>query len=300
MDVVTKQLFLLSHCKGLSNQLLYKLLQVDPTLNVFHMLKDNEWEYYFNVTKEKVYTIKQEYDALHFEMLNHQYLKQNISFIPIYDEKFPHLLKEISDPPPLLYYKGDISLAQRPNLISVVGTRYPTNYGKSALEHLLKPLIMDNWIIVSGMAKGIDTLAHETALNNHGKTIAVIAGGLFHLYPKQNISLAKILMSSHLILSEHPPTTPPQKWHFPMRNRIISGLSAGTIVIQAKKRSGSLITAQQALEQNREVFAVPGSIFDECSSGTNELIQSGAKLVQDATHIIEEFSFHAEQISFNE
>jgi DNA processing protein len=297
MDRVTKQLFLLSHCKNMSNQLLYKLLKIDETLNIFNMLKDDEWKIYFNVTKDKIQAIKQEYDSLQYDTLLNQYNQQNISFLPVYDESFPLLLKEITDPPPILYYIGDISLAQRQPLISVVGTRYPTLYGKSALEHLLKPLIKDNWIIVSGMAKGIDTLAHETAIHNGGKTIAVIAGGFFHIYPKQNINLAKNLMKSHLLLSEYPPFTTPQKWHFPMRNRIISGLSVGTIIIQAKKRSGSLITAQQALEQNREVFAVPGSIFDECSSGTNQLIQCGAKLVQDATHIIEEFSLNTKGFS---
>ncbi|OAS83349.1 MULTISPECIES: DNA-processing protein DprA [Metabacillus] len=288
MDIVTKRLFLLSHCKGVSNQLLYKLYKIDPTLNIFYSLNDDEWTLYLNVKKDKVHAIKKEYNLIDFDSLYEKYIEHNISFVSLYDEKYPHLLKEISDPPPIMYYKGDISLAQRRHLISVVGTRYPTDYGKKALEHLLKPLIIDNWVIVSGMAKGIDTLGHETALHNGGKTIAVIAGGLFHIYPKQNIPLANVLMSSHLILSEHPPFTPPQKWHFPMRNRIISGLSEGTIIIQAKNRSGSLITAYQALEQNREVFAVPGSIFDECSSGTNELIQSGAKLVQNASHIIEE------------
>lgn len=295
MDIVTKKLFLLSHCKGVSNQLLYKLLKIDPTLNIFYSLNEVEWDFYFKVKKDKVQAIKKEYNLIDFDSLYEKYSEHNISFVPIYDEKYPHLLKEITDPPPIMYYKGDISLAQRRHLISVVGTRYPTDYGKKALEHLLKPLIIDNWVIVSGMAKGIDTLGHETALNNGGKTIAVIAGGLFHIYPKQNIPLAKVLMSSHLILSEHPPFTPPQKWHFPMRNRIISGLSEGTIIIQAKNRSGSLITAYQALEQNREVFAVPGSIFDECSSGTNELIQSGAKLVQNASHIIEEFPINHER-----
>ncbi|KKI92590.1 hypothetical protein WQ54_08215 [Bacillus sp. SA1-12] len=290
MDIVTKTLFALSHCKGISSLLLYRLLKLDPTLTIIHSLKESEWSGYFNITKEKAYTIKREFASLQVDALLETY-KQQICFVPLYDNNYPPLLKEISDPPPILYYKGDIRLTHQRYLISVVGTRYPTNYGQTALEHLLKPLIREDWIIVSGMAKGIDTIGHETAIKNGGKTIAVIAGGLFFLYPKQNIPLAKTLMESHLILSEHPPVTPPQKWHFPMRNRIISGLSLGTIIIQAKKRSGSLITAHQALEQNREVFAVPGSIFDENSSGANELIQSGAKLIQHASNIIEEFSF---------
>ncbi|WP_299087110.1 DNA-processing protein DprA [uncultured Metabacillus sp.] len=289
MDTVTKTLFTLSHCKGISHHLLHKLLTIDPTLTNFHFHKENEWASYFNIPKEKALAIKKEFASLQVDTLLETYKQQQICFVSLYDKNYPPLLKEISDPPPILYYKGDIRLTQQPHLISVVGTRYPTNYGETALEYLLKPLIMENWIIVSGMAKGIDTIGHETAIKNGGKTIAVIAGGLFYLYPKQNIPLAKKLMESHLILSEHPPATPPQKWHFPMRNRIISGLSLGTIIIQAKKRSGSLITAYQALEQNREVFAVPGSIFDENSAGTNELIQSGAKLVHNASNIMEEF-----------
>lgn len=290
MEVVTKKIFLLSHCKGISNQLLSKLLKVDPSLNIVHMLKDEDWKRYFNMSKEKVVALKKEYNSLHFDSLYQVYKNKEVSFITHNDKSFPPLLKEISDPPPILYYIGDLSLSHSSRVISVVGTRHPNQYGKSVLKHLLKPLIMDNWAIVSGLAAGIDTLAHETAMNNGGRTVAVIAGGLFHLYPKQNIPLAKRMMTDHLILSEHPPSFPPQKWHFPMRNRIISGLSLGTIIIQAKKRSGSLITAQQALEQNREVFAVPGSIFDDFSVGTNELIQSGAKLVQNAGHILEEFA----------
>ncbi|WP_226665720.1 DNA-processing protein DprA [Metabacillus litoralis] len=284
MDVLTKKIFILSHCKSVSSNLLNKLLKIDPSLANFHNFKYTEWIHFLNVKEKQVNTITQEYMNQSFEKLHEQYYRENISYITIFHKNYPEMLKQISDPPPILFYKGDIRLASNSNLLSVVGTRYPSDYGKMAVEHILKPLIKDKWVIVSGMAKGIDTIAHETAINNSGKTIAVIAGGLYHVYPKENIPLAKTI-SSHLILSEHPPDTKPQKWHFPMRNRIISGLSAGTIVVQAKKRSGSLITAHQALDQNREVFAVPGSIFDECSSGTNELILSGAKLVREAEDI---------------
>ncbi len=289
MGEVTKKLFLLAHCKGLSQQTLNKIMKIDPTLELFFHLKDHEWEVHFKIKKEKIRAIKKEYHSLSYEFLKNKYHQQEINFLPLKNEKYPRLLRQIPDPPPFLFYKGDIELSHQTYIISVVGTRFPSRYGQLALEYILNPLVKKNWVIVSGMAKGIDALAHETAINQKGKTIAVIAGGFYHLYPKQNQSLAEEMMSSHLILSEHPPSTTPQKWHFPMRNRIISGLSLGTIIIQAKKKSGSLITAQQALEQNREVFAIPGSIFEECSSGTNELIQNGAKLVQDVSHIIEEF-----------
>jgi len=289
----TKRLFLLAHCKGISQQILRKIMNADATLELFFHLKDHEWETYFQVKKEKIQAIKEEYHSLSFHYLNKMYQKDNIKFLPLFDHEYPPLLKEIPDPPPYLFYKGDIKMSHSPQIISIVGTRNPSQYGQLALGDIIKPLIINDWVIVSGLAKGIDALAHTHTINQKGKTIAVIAGGFYHLYPKQNYTLAEQIMSSHLIFSEHPPSTPPQKWHFPLRNRIISGLSMGTIIIQAKKRSGSLITAQQALEQNREVFAVPGSIFDECCAGTNELIQNGAKLVQDASHIIEEFPiFH--------
>ncbi len=289
---MNERLFLLAHCKGISQQVLRKMMRVDPTLELFFHLKDREWGTYFQIDKEKIQAIKDEYHSIPFLDLVKKYKKEKIMFLSLYDQEYPPLLKEIPDPPPFLFYKGDISLSHSPQIISVVGTRNPSYYGRLALEFIIKPLIVNQWVIVSGLAKGIDALAHTLSINQKGKTIAVIAGGFYHVYPKQNHPLAEQIMTSHLILSEHPPSTPPQRWHFPMRNRMISGLSKGTIIIQAQKRSGSLITAQQALDQNREVFAVPGSIFEEYCGGTNELIQNGAKLVQNASHIIEEFPSH--------
>ncbi|MBM7603335.1 DNA processing protein [Metabacillus crassostreae] len=291
MNGVIKRVFLLAHCKSVSNQLINNLLKIDPTLTNFLLFKEIEWTQYLNIQAQQATLIKQEYNSLCFEQLNDQYNRNKISFTTTFQDNYPTLLKQIADPPPILFYKGNISLASHSKLLSVVGTRFPSQYGRLALQHILKPLIKVNWVIVSGMAKGIDTIAHEAALSNNGETIAVIAGGLNHVYPKENIPLSEKIITSHLLLSEHPPDTKPQKWHFPMRNRIISGVSIGTIVIQAKRRSGSLITAHQALEQNREVFAVPGSIFEECSSGTNELILSGAKLVRKAEDIKDEFHF---------
>ena len=300
MENLNKKLFLLAHCKGVSQQILRKIMNVDPTLELFFQLTDHEWEGYFQYKKERIQAIKEEYHSLSYTSLEKQYQKDKIKFLSLYDQSYPPLLKEIADPPPYLFYKGDIKLSHLPQIISVVGTRNPSQYGRLALEAIIKPLIINDWVIVSGLAKGIDALAHTLSINQKGKTIAVIAGGFYHVYPKQNHTLAEQIMTSHLILSEHPPSTPPQRWHFPMRNRMISGLSIGTIIIQAKKRSGSLITAQQALDQNREVFAVPGSIFDDCSAGTNELIQNGAKLVQDVTHIMEEFPGLHKQMLVNE
>lgn len=154
---------------------------------------------------------------------------------------------------------------------------------------VLPPLIQNGWIVVSGLAKGIDAEAHRLCLRHHGETIAVIAGGLYYMYPPENESLFRQLATTQLIISEYPPFVRPQTWHFPMRNRIISGLSLGTLVVQAKERSGSLITAHFALQQGREVFAIPGDITTKEALGTNRLIQQGAKLILSSEDIEEEF-----------
>ncbi|MFC0271281.1 DNA-processing protein DprA [Metabacillus herbersteinensis] len=289
MNDVSKKVFLLAHCRGLTSQTLLKLYKVDPTLKIVDELNDSDYKYYFKMSQDRIDTFRYDFREVNVEKLEQNYKTNNIFFLSISDPTYPYLLKEIADPPLYLFCKGNRELLNRDNqLISVVGTRNPSTYGLKVTEHILKPLIQKNWVIVSGLAKGIDACAHRTALNNNGYTIAVIGGGFNHLYPKENKTLALMMMPSNLILSEYPPNSLPQKWHFPMRNRIISGLSQGTIVVEAKERSGSLITAQLALEQNRGVFSVPGSIFESNSTGTNGLIQQGAKLITCSSHITEE------------
>lgn len=285
----TKKLFILAHCRGMSNQIILKLIQMDPTLQIIDELNDQHWNHYFKLSNEKIKSFRADYESIDVNKLLKKYDDEKISFLPLTNVLYPKLLKNIADPPPFLFCKGDLSLFQLKKIISIVGTRTPSKNGIETVEKFIKPLVREGWIIVSGLAKGIDTFAHKLTLENNGKTIAVIGGGFYHLYPKENWRIAREISEKHILLSEFPPATIPQKWHFPLRNRIISGLGLGTIIIQAKKRSGSLITAHQALEQNREVFAVPGSIFDENYAGTNELIQQGAKLVTTANDITEEF-----------
>ncbi len=160
--------------------------------------------------------------------------------------------------------------------------------GRMLSALILPGLIKQEVLTVSGLAKGIDSLVHEYTIKNGGKTIAVIAGGLYHIYPKENMDLALEMMKTQLIISEYPPDTKPLRWHFPARNRIISGLSKGTFIIEAKRKSGSLITANFAVNEGREVFSLPGSILNPFSAGTNDLIQQGAKLVTSAEDILEE------------
>ncbi|MEK7653280.1 MAG: DNA-processing protein DprA [Patescibacteria group bacterium] len=218
--------------------------------------------------------------------------KEKVNFVTITDESYPPLLKEIYDAPPILYFRG--SLEPLYNFcLGVVGTRKFSPYGRQAAKEIVSDLSRQGITIVSGLALGIDAIAHEACLQAGGLTAAVLGSGLDwqNIYPSQNRYLAnKIIESDGAILSEYPIGTMPAKFTFPMRNRIISGLSLGTLVIEAPESSGALITAKHALEQNREVFALPGSIYSVNSQGTNNLIKQGAKMVTKADDILEEFN----------
>jgi DNA processing protein len=217
------------------------------------------------------------------------------------DPAYPRRLKEIYDFPPVLYMRG----ALRPEddwCLAVVGTRRATVYGKQITEEITADLTRSKITIVSGLAKGIDTIAHRTALEAGGRTIAVFACGLDIVYPAENEKLARDIMEHGALLSEYPLGTRPRAENFPRRNRILSGLSLGVLVTEAGEDSGAMITAHMALEQNREVFAIPGSILSPASRGTNRLIQEGAKLVREYVDILEELNLTtvARQIEMRE
>jgi DNA processing protein len=211
----------------------------------------------------------------------------NCKVITIEDENYPASLKAIYDPPPMLYVKGEL-LSTDSRAISVVGTRNATNYGKMVAEQLSNQLASRGITIVSGMAHGIDTAAHSGALSASGRTIAVMGSGLDVIYPTENSGLFEKIIGSGAAISELPMGTQPHRGMFPRRNRLISGISLGTLIVEASKQSGAIITADFALEQGREVFAVPGQIFSEMSKGTNELIKQGAKLVDSVEDILDE------------
>jgi DNA processing protein len=224
-------------------------------------------------------TIKKEIDDV---------IEKGFHIITFSDSDYPPLLRRIPDPPPYLYVSGKL-LPQNHN-ISIVGSRNPTAYGISATKRLSENLAIIGFTIVSGMARGIDSAAHEGALLGKGKTIAVLGSGLDKIYPPENRKLFHRISENGAVISEFSIQSPPEAHHFPIRNRIISGMSLGTVVVEAAKKSGSLITARLAAEQNREVFAVPGSIQSFKSCGTNSLIKQGAKLVEHVQDIIEELS----------
>ncbi|RPJ76277.1 MAG: DNA-protecting protein DprA [Desulfobacteraceae bacterium] len=202
------------------------------------------------------------------------------------DPDYPQLLREIPDPPPILYVRGEFVAGEAP--IAVVGSRVPTAYGLETSRQISEGLAQLGFTVVSGLALGIDGAAHEGALAGGGRTIAVLGSGLDNLYPPQHRNLAGRIAAAGAVISEFPLTAGPDAHHFPSRNRIISGMSLGTVVVEATKDSGSLITARLAADQNREVFAVPGSIHSFKSMGTHTLIRQGAILVESAQDIAAE------------
>ncbi len=217
-----------------------------------------------------------------------------IKTIQIQDKDYPEPLKKIIAPPKILYCRGELDLGGNPAL-AVVGPRRCSNYGRQATMEIVAELSRVGFIIISGMAKGIDTVAHQTALDSGGRTIAVLGTGINekNIYPQENIGLSKkIIQKGGAIISEFPVGTPGHKGNFPLRNRIVSGLSLGTLVIEAKDRSGALITANHAFKQKRKVFALPGSIYSPNSSGCHTLIKKGAELVERAEDILKGLQLH--------
>jgi len=213
--------------------------------------------------------------------------KHNVKLIKYTDPSYPDSLKNISDPPFLIYLRGELKKEDE-KAVALVGTRRATAYGKIAAKKLARELARAGLTIVSGMARGIDTCAHEGALEEGGRTIAVLGCGVDIVYPPENNSLMKEIIGHGAVISEFSLGTKPFARNFPRRNRIISGLSRGVVVVEAPLKSGALITADFALEQGKEVFAVPGIITSPYSKGTNKLLKEGAKVVEDAADVLEE------------
>jgi len=227
--------------------------------------------------------------------------RYKVTVITADDPGYPRRLREIYDYPPLLYVRGEL-VPEDEWAVAVVGTRRASVYGRQVTEGIVADLARNRITVISGLAKGIDCIAHQTALENGGRTIAVAACGLDVVYPSDHVALARQIMEQGALVSEFPLGTTPKAEHFPQRNRIISGMSLGVLVVEAGEKSGALITAHWAVEQNRDVFAVPGSIFAVASKGTNRLIQEGAKLVSNCADILEELNLTmvAQQLEMKE
>jgi DNA processing protein len=216
---------------------------------------------------------------------------QSVEMITFSDERYPQILKESPNPPYIIYIKGRLDLNSMP-MIAIVGSRKFTSYGAQIARSFAKELASSGITVVSGMALGIDTFAHRGALDAQGKTIAVLGNSLddLSIYPRDNFNLSREICNSGLLLCEYPLETKAGPMTFPARNRIVAGLTLGTLVVEAGEKSGALITAQMALDANRQVFSVPGSIFSSASSGTNSLIKAGAKTVTSVRDILEELN----------
>lgn len=286
----SKIYYWLSLC-GLSDRKLNALLDLYSPQEVWESIEKNK--HFDKILGEKACENLRE---LRSERLLDERLtavkEQNIRIVTRASEKFPRkLLQREVCPPVLLYYRGDLSLVES-NCVAIVGTRACSAYGKEVAETLSRELSNAGVTIVSGLATGIDGYAHAECLRSGGKTIAVLGGGLNNVTPVSNLKLAEEIEYSGLIVSQYPPSMLPTKYTFPERNRIISGLSLGTVVVEAGEKSGALITADFALEQGREVFAVPGNITSTRSKGTNALIKQGAHPVLSADDILSELSLN--------
>lgn len=224
--------------------------------------------------------------------------KLNAEVITLEDDAYPQLLREIHDPPIALYVRGDLQKALERPALAVVGSRRCSTYGVNVAESLSRDLASHGLTIVSGLARGIDAAAHRGALESNGQTIAVVGTGLETTYPKEHKKLEEQIIASGAVVSEFPLGTPPLPQNFPYRNRILSGLCFGVLIVEASEHSGSLITARLAYEQGREVFAVPGNITSQTSFGPNYLIKDGAKLVQIWRDVVDELPREAKEQLF--
>lgn len=281
----------------------YKLRAADVKDSIIHNLM-SAFKEYLDIFKLDEFQLRKYFniDAIEYKkIIDSQTLsldeeiknlkKNKVKVLSLKSSNYPEELKNISQPPVFLYYKGDISLLKGKR-IGVVGTRKATVYGKITCEKMTEDLVNNEITTVSGLALGIDSICHKKTLDKNGKTIAVVGSGLDVIYPKENRILWENIEKSGLIISEYPLGTEPIGYNFPMRNRIIVGLSRGILVIESQKKGGSLITAELALEEGREVFAVPGDIFSPSSEGCNNLIKnSQAKLTTDVKDIIIEYGW---------
>ena len=287
INLTNREVLIWLNSLNISNKSIEKIMEQIPNLN---QLPNLDAKYIYNLkgiknnVMEKIIKNRNEnYINILFNTIE----GNNIETITILDKNYPESLYHIYDSPKVLYKKGDIHENDR-IAIGIVGSRKSTQYGQWATEKFARELVKMDVTIVSGLALGIDSIAHRAALEAGGRTIAVLGNGLDIVYPKKNRTLYEEIPKSGAILTEYPLGIQPLAYNFPQRNRIISGLSLGIIVIEAKEKSGSLITAYHALEQGKEVFALPGNINSLFSKGTNKLIKDGAKILMDVEDIIEE------------
>ncbi|MGB6179043.1 DNA-processing protein DprA [Carnobacterium sp.] len=286
-QLIEEHIFRLAHCQGIGP--ISQVRMVSALIDNCH-LTAYQLAHYANLPTKNKKAFLESYALVNPEKLKKSYENQNIYWITLLDKHYPEYLKQIYNPPVLLFYKGNLQLLEN-NLLAIVGSRKNSAYGPMILDKLLPDLVKNGIVTVSGLARGIDCAVHQKTLLLGGNTIAIIGTGLDYTYPYEHRKLQKEIGNHQLLISEYPLGVKPLPYHFPMRNRIIAGVSLGTLVVEAQKNSGSLITANLALQEGREVFAIPGEITNPYSEGTNHLIMQGAKCVLSANHILEEYFF---------
>jgi DNA processing protein len=267
---------------------LQPLLQVDPELAECERMHIHQLSRLLNLTHERARKFRDAYVKALGTPLVQAYITNNITPLPFNHPNYPNQLSTLYDPPTILYAKGRLDYLLMDYHVAVIGARNASDYSKDAMAYILPPLVKHDVVIVSGLAKGADAMAHQFTHELGGKTIGVLGHGHFTRYPKENLALYDIMEKHHLTLSEYPPYVTPEKWYFLMRNRLISGLSQAVVITEAKEKSGTVNTLQHALDNGKEVFCVPGPITSILSLGPNQSLLEGAKPVWNGYQIIEE------------
>lgn len=282
------KMLVLHYVQPLSVNRLLPLFKEDAKLQHIVTMPPSKLALLLKMTRENAQKLQENFRKVNARDLQSYYQKLKITPVFFYDQNYPEKLKEIYDPPAVLYCRGDISLLMIEKKLAIVGSRTATNYSQKCLDVILPPLIKHNYTIVSGLAKGVDKLAHESTMKRSGRTIAVLGHGFNYSYPSENKDIALKMMHEQLVITEYPPYMKPKKWQFPMRNRIISGLSEGVVVTEAAEKSGTMSTVDYGLDHGRHIFAIPGDIASLVSVGPHKLIDEGAKLIWNGQQIIDE------------
>lgn len=285
----TERLLALHYVYPKSLKKLLPLLIEDPDLSTLERKTSYELMMLLNIKMDQAAKLKTSYRQSLTFPLSETYAKHKILPISYQHPLYPGSLLELIDPPAVLYAKGDAVLLAEPKKMAIIGSRKASPYSQKAMQKIVPPLVENGFVIVSGLAKGADAMAHQLTIDLGGRTIAVTGSGFRHPYPKENIALNNIIEEKHLVLTEYPPYMEPRKWNFPMRNRIISGLSRGIIVTEALVKSGTLSTIEHALDHGKDVFAVPGDIGSLLSEGPHKLISEGAKPIWNGWQVLEEY-----------
>jgi len=263
------------------------LYELDPQLINYQAYPSERLARILAITPDKASRLKENLLQNRTTPYEKLYERHKITPIPFTNPHYPKHLLTLIDPPSILYVKGDRTILSKSFKVAIIGSRLATTYSKQVMALIIPPLVQNDTVIVSGLAKGADTLAHEATIAYGGKTIAVLGHGFFHMYPKENERLAQEISENHLLITEYPPYVKPARWTFPMRNRIISGLSDAVVVTEAAEKSGTMSTIEHALDHGKSIYAVPGSVTSHLSAGPNRLIDEGAQPLWNGFQIIE-------------